>query len=84
VPHPSHDAVGLSPRELTILRLVALGRTTKEIASALGISQRTVNWHLGEAFMKLGASSRAEAVALAMEARVIVAPHSSAGRRAAG
>jgi DNA-binding CsgD family transcriptional regulator len=74
----------LSPRELTIIRLVAVGRTTKEIASTLGISQRTVNWHLSEVFAKLGASSRAEAVALAMEAKAIVAPHGSGSRRAAG
>jgi DNA-binding CsgD family transcriptional regulator len=56
----------LSPRQLEILDLVAEGRTSKEIASALGISESTVNWHLANVFAKLGASSRAEAVALAI------------------
>jgi DNA-binding CsgD family transcriptional regulator len=56
----------LSPRQREILALVAAGRTSKEIASALGISESTVNWHLANVFARLGASSRAEAVALAM------------------
>jgi DNA-binding CsgD family transcriptional regulator len=58
----------LSPRQREILRLVASGHTSKEIAAALGISQNTVNWHLANTFARLGASSRAEAVALAMQA----------------
>lgn len=59
-------ATDLSPRQREILALVAAGRTSKEIASALGISESTVNWHLANVFARLGASSRAEAVALAM------------------
>jgi DNA-binding CsgD family transcriptional regulator len=58
----------LSPRQREILDLVAEGRTSKEIAAALGISESTVNWHLANAFERLGASSRAEAVALSMRA----------------
>jgi DNA-binding CsgD family transcriptional regulator len=60
----------LSPRQREILALVAAGRTSKEIASALGISESTVNWHLANVFERLGASSRAEAVALAMREEV--------------
>lgn len=56
----------LSPRQREILDLVAEGRTSKEIAGTLGISESTVNWHLANAFGRLGASSRAEAVALAI------------------
>lgn len=56
----------LSPRQREILDLVAEGRTSKEIAVALGISESTVNWHLANAFERLGASSRAEAVALSI------------------
>lgn len=56
----------LSPRQREILALVAAGRTSKEIAGVLGISESTVNWHLSNVFDRLGASSRAEAVALAM------------------
>ena len=60
----------LSPRQREILALVAAGRTSKEIASELGISESTVNWHLATVFERLGASSRAEAVALAMREEV--------------
>jgi DNA-binding CsgD family transcriptional regulator len=56
----------LSPRQREILDLVAEGRTSKEIAVALGISESTVNWHLANVFERLGAASRAEAVALAI------------------
>ena len=56
----------LSPRQREILALVAAGRTSKEIASDLGIAESTVNWHISNVFGRLGASSRAEAVALAM------------------
>jgi DNA-binding CsgD family transcriptional regulator len=60
----------LSPRQREVLDLVAAGRTSKEIALILGISESTVNWHLSKAFARLGASSRAEAVALAMRGDV--------------
>jgi DNA-binding CsgD family transcriptional regulator len=56
----------LSPRQREILDLVAEGRTSKEIAVTLGISESTVNWHIANAFERLGASSRAEAVALSI------------------
>jgi DNA-binding CsgD family transcriptional regulator len=56
----------LTPREVDVLRLVAKGRTSEEIASDLRISQVTVKWHIGNAMGKLSASSRAEAVATAM------------------
>jgi DNA-binding CsgD family transcriptional regulator len=58
--------VALTPREAAILRLVAKGRTSEEIAIALGISVTTVKWHIGNVLRKLGASSRAEAVAQAI------------------
>ncbi|HEY8807877.1 MAG TPA: LuxR C-terminal-related transcriptional regulator [Candidatus Limnocylindria bacterium] len=54
----------LSIRESQILRLVAAGMTTKEIAATLSIADSTVNWHVGNALAKLGAASRAEAVAI--------------------
>ena len=68
----------LSPRQREILDLVAEGRTSKEIAVTLGISESTVNWHLANAFERLGASSRAEAVALAIRSNgADQAPHST-------
>jgi DNA-binding CsgD family transcriptional regulator len=48
------------------LRLVAKGKTSEEVADNLRISEVTVKWHIGNAMRKLGASSRAEAVATAM------------------
>ncbi len=57
---------GLSPREIEVLQAVAAGRTNKAIALQLGISEHTVKFHLGGAMSKLGAASRAEAVATAL------------------
>jgi DNA-binding NarL/FixJ family response regulator len=57
--------VQLTPRELSTLRLVADGRSNKEIASTLGISERTVKTHLGHLFEKLGVTSRTEAAKVA-------------------
>jgi non-specific serine/threonine protein kinase len=49
---------GLSAREVEVLRLVATGRTSAQIASKLSISARTVNAHLNSIYGKLGFSSR--------------------------
>lgn len=57
--------VQLTPRELSTLRLMADGKSNKEIANALGISERTVKTHLGHLFEKLGVTSRTEAVKVA-------------------
>jgi len=57
--------VHLTPRELTTLRLMADGKSNKEIAGDLGISERTVKTHLGHLFEKLGVTSRTEAVKVA-------------------
>jgi DNA-binding CsgD family transcriptional regulator/tetratricopeptide (TPR) repeat protein len=53
----------LSVRELEVLRLVAEGKTSREIASSLSISQHTVRRHLENTFAKLGVNSRAAAIA---------------------
>jgi len=57
--------VQLTPRELAALRLMADGKANKEIATELGISERTVKTHLGHLFEKLGVTSRTEAVKVA-------------------
>jgi DNA-binding CsgD family transcriptional regulator len=67
----------LSRREIEVLEHVARGETSKEIAAALGIRERTVNWHIAQAFARLGAGSRSEAVALAMERGIVRGPHDS-------
>jgi DNA-binding NarL/FixJ family response regulator len=57
--------VQLTPRELVTLRLMADGKSNKEIANELDISERTVKTHLGHLFEKLGVTSRTEAVKIA-------------------
>jgi DNA-binding NarL/FixJ family response regulator len=60
VPRP--DAHHLTPRELDVLRLVAEGRRSNAIAVQLGISERTVRYHLTSLFTKLDVGSRTELV----------------------
>lgn len=57
----------LSEREREVLRLVAAGRSNKEIAGELHIAERTVKFHVTAIFNKLGAENRAQAVAIAAE-----------------
>ncbi|MGH3823193.1 MAG: response regulator transcription factor, partial [Pseudonocardiaceae bacterium] len=58
---------GLTKRELQVLRLVARGKTNREIAAELVISEHTVARHLQNMFAKLGLSSRTAASAFAFE-----------------
>lgn len=58
---------GLTTRELEVLALVAVGRTNREIATTLVISDHTVRRHLQNVFAKLGVSSRAAATAYAIQ-----------------
>lgn len=62
---PRRGGARLSTRELAVLRLVAAGQSNQEIAGALGISERTVKFHMTAIFNKLGADNRAQAVAVA-------------------
>jgi DNA-binding NarL/FixJ family response regulator len=52
----------LTPRESEVLRMMTAGLSNREIASALGISEHTVKFHITSIFGKLGTSSRTEAV----------------------
>lgn len=63
-PHPAKE---LSNRELDVLRLVATGKTNLEIGHALGISDKTVEKHIGAVFSKMQVSSRVEAAVLAVQ-----------------
>jgi DNA-binding NarL/FixJ family response regulator len=57
----------LSRREREVLRLIADGLPGKQIARAMGISERTVKFHTTSLLRKLGADNRAQAVALAAQ-----------------
>ena len=57
-------ADALSGQEQRVVALVVEGRTNKEIAAALGLSDKTVKNYLSNAFQKLGISRRAQAAAL--------------------
>ncbi|ACZ43340.1 transcriptional regulator, LuxR family [Thermobaculum terrenum ATCC BAA-798] len=59
------EEVPLTQREVEVLALMADGLPNKAIAARLGISEHTVKFHVGSILAKLGASSRAEAVAIA-------------------
>ncbi len=56
---------GLSPREVEVLRLVAAGKSNREIAEALVISRNTVDRHLNHIYSKAGLANRAEAASYA-------------------
>ena len=64
--HPPAAAVALSGREIHVLSLVARGLSNKQIASKLGISDKTVRNHLSRIFRKLDAGNRTQAVMNAM------------------
>jgi DNA-binding NarL/FixJ family response regulator len=57
----------LSARETDVLALVARGRSNREIARALFVSEATVKTHLGHVYVKLGVNDRASAVATAYD-----------------
>jgi FixJ family two-component response regulator len=56
----------LTARESEIVDAVVAGRTTKQISEVLGVSQRTIDAHRASIFQKLGVSSAAELVRLAV------------------
>ncbi len=61
----------LSKRELEVLRLLATGKTNKDIGRKLFVSERTVDRHVSNIFLKLGVSTRAAATAFAYENRLV-------------
>lgn len=58
---------GLTARQVDVLRLIAAGRSNKEIAKALVISPRTAEHHVQDIYARIGASTRAGAALFAME-----------------
>ena len=62
---------GLTERELEVLRLVAAGRSNRDIAAELFISPKTASVHVSNILGKLGVSSRGEAAATAYRQRLL-------------
>ena len=60
-------AIGMTPRELEILELIAAGLSNREIADRVFVSENTVKTHSSRVFEKLGARRRTQAVQLGKE-----------------
>jgi len=65
------EDLGITPRELEILELIAQGMSNREIAEKLFVSENTVKTHSSRVFDKLGAKRRTQAVQLGKELRLI-------------
>jgi DNA-binding NarL/FixJ family response regulator len=63
--------IGLTPRELEVLRLMAEGKSNPEIAAALGRAEGTMKIHVQNILQKLGAADRTQAVTLALRRGII-------------
>jgi DNA-binding NarL/FixJ family response regulator len=61
----------LTPREVEVMRLIAGGKRNKEVASILGIAERTVNVHLKNIFAKLEVNERTSAVNVAVRRGIV-------------
>ncbi|MFF8287638.1 AAA family ATPase [Streptomyces sp. NPDC016309] len=70
-PEPDGEGFGLTPREQDVLRLVAVGRTNRQIAEELFISPKTASVHVSNILAKLRVSGRGEAAALAHRLRLL-------------
>ncbi len=73
-PKTEINSLGLTKREIQILELAARGVTNKLIGEKLNLSNRTIEVHMHNIFMKLGVSSRTEAVTKAIRDRSIQLP----------
>jgi DNA-binding CsgD family transcriptional regulator len=65
------ESLGITPRELEILELIARGLSNKEIAARVTVTENTVKTHTSRVFDKLGARRRTQAVQLGKELRLI-------------
>ena len=61
----------LTERELTCLRWAALGKTSWEMGAILGLTERTVNFHVHNACQKLGVHSRQAAITAALQSGLL-------------
>ena len=68
---PIDDSVSLTPRQLQVLRLLAEGKSTAQIAAELGLSRITVRNYIANLLTTLGAHSRLQAVLTASKLGLI-------------
>lgn len=68
---PPQPVFNLTDRELEVLSLIADGLTNRQIAERLSVSRSTIKFHVSSLLAKMGVSSRTEAVALAMQHRLV-------------
>lgn len=68
--NPAHANI-LSKREIEVLKWTAIGKTSWEVSSILAISERTVNFHVGNIANKLGVSGRRAACSMALSRGLI-------------
>ncbi len=67
----ARDALGITPRELTVLQELAAGRSNKEIAQQLDVSPNTIKTQVARLFEKLGAKRRTDAINKARELGIV-------------
>lgn len=80
---PEADAASeLTDRELTMLKAISRGLSTKAISGELWVSEKTVKFHLTNVYRKLGVHNRTGAMRLAIERGLVPAPSSSESDRA--
>ena len=75
---------GLTTREAEVLRLLALGLTTREVARQLVISAKTTDHHVQHIYAKIGVSTRGAAALFAIEHGLLAAGKTTGGRRVGG
>jgi hypothetical protein len=68
---PRSQIPALTAREIECIRFAAQGLTTSETAQCIQVAERTVEFHLGNATRKLGASNKLRAVVIALQMKII-------------
>ena len=86
IPQPDREIPpdGLSRREAEVLGMIAAGMTNREIADSLVVSERTVERHAVNAYAKIGARGRTDAVAYTVRHGLTVPSSQPAGPGAPG
>jgi DNA-binding NarL/FixJ family response regulator len=77
---PSSAGSALSTREKEVLVMTAQGMSGREISGELGISERTVEAHLGAVYSKFGAKNKTEAVLMALKSGIILLDELTVGQ----